>query len=82
MKLYSDDGTPLSWTHFIIFMILATVMWLVAGCLPVGFVFLIWGAEMAYITASIWCGFVGALAIFSVFKAIGRARKHARIHGK
>lgn len=82
MKLYSDDGTPLSWFHLVVFVIIATIMWLVVGCLPVGFVFLIWGAEIAYVTAAIWTGFVGSLLIISTVKAVWKARKNAGIYGK
>lgn len=82
MKLYSDDGTQLKWSHLIIFAILCTVVWLVIGCLPIGFVFLIWGTQAANVTASIWIGFVGALFAFSAVKAVWRARKNDRIYGK
>jgi uncharacterized membrane protein YdcZ (DUF606 family) len=82
MKLYSNDGDPISWLTVFIALIVGMVLWMVIGCLPVGLVFLIAGAEAASMTAAIWAGFVGAMFIFSSVKVVRNGRANARIHGK
>lgn len=82
MKLYDDEGNKHSWLTLVVALIVGTVLWCVLGAVPIGLVFMIAGVEAAYVTMSIWAGFVGALLIVSIGKSIVKARKNARIHGK
>jgi hypothetical protein len=81
MKLYTDKGEQMSWLTWFVAIIVFTILWLVIGCVPIGIVFLIAGAQAAYFTASIWIGFVSSLVIISVIESVRKAVKNARIYG-